>query len=261
MATPAPSGIQAALSNLPAPLRTELIDALSEIERNFQARRWEPSELNGGKLCEVVYSIVRGHADGTFPRRAKKPKNMVDACKNLEAEMSLPRSLRVQVPRMIVALYEIRNNRGVGHVSGDIDPNQMDAVTVLAIAKWLVAELIRVFHGVDVEAATAITDALVERQIALIWHVGDKQRILNAKLTLKEKTLLHLYGRPGPVSEADLVSWIEPSRPSDYRRDVLRAGHKNRILEYDESNGTAEISPAGVGFVDDNLRQWESAIN
>ena len=43
---------------------------------------------------------------------------------------------------MIVALYEIRNDRGVGHTGGDVDPNHMDASMVLAGAKWLVAELV-----------------------------------------------------------------------------------------------------------------------
>jgi hypothetical protein len=202
-----------ALGNLPPPIRSELLGALNEIVQNFRAGRWEPSELNGGKLCEIVYTVIRGQADGKIPGKASKPKNMVDACRNLEAETSLPRPLRIQIPRMLTALYEIRNNRGVGHVGGDVDPNHMDAVAVLAIAKWVVAELIRVFHDVDTATATAVTDALVAREVPLIWNAGDKKRVLNAKLTLKQKTLLLLYGESGPVAEQDLVAWVEPSRP------------------------------------------------
>lgn len=116
------------LSGLSSALRGELLAAYEEIVRNYRERRWEPSELNGGKLCEVVYSILRGHVDGRMPARASKPRNMVDACKALEsADQSFPRSVRIQIPRMVMALYEIRNNRGVGHVGGDVDPNAMDA--------------------------------------------------------------------------------------------------------------------------------------
>ncbi len=79
----------------------------------------------------------------------------------------------------------MRNNRGVGHAGGDVSPNHMDAVTVLAMAKWLVAELVRVFHNVDTKTATAITDALVEREVPLIWRVGEKERVLKANLSLK----------------------------------------------------------------------------
>ena len=39
----------------------------NKILRNFRERRWEPAELDGGKLCEIVYSILRGHVDGSFP--------------------------------------------------------------------------------------------------------------------------------------------------------------------------------------------------
>ena len=135
-----------AFAGLPKRLRSELLDAFGKIVQNYAERRWEPAELNGGKLCEVAYSIVKGMADGKPPARASKPKNMVDACKKIEQSSSLPRSLRIQIPRMIVALYEVRNNRNVGHVGGEVDPNHMDAVCVLQMSKWIVAELIRVLH-------------------------------------------------------------------------------------------------------------------
>ena len=82
-ATPTP-GTASILAGIPEPLRNELTKALNEILRNYRERRWEPSELNGGKLCEVVYTILRGHVDGKFPPKASKPANMVDACKALE---------------------------------------------------------------------------------------------------------------------------------------------------------------------------------
>src|SRR5947208_3392334 len=103
---------------LPPGLRDELLATFNQITSNFRESRWEPSELNGGKLCEVAYSIIRGYADGVFPASASKPQNMVDACRALEKEKGLPRSLSIQVPRVLIALYEIRNNRGVGHVGG-----------------------------------------------------------------------------------------------------------------------------------------------
>jgi hypothetical protein len=150
---------QNAFSGLPDSLRDDLIQAFNEIVKNYRERRWEPSELNGGKLCEVVYSILKGVVDGQFPARASKPRNMVDACKALEsAQSSHPRSIRIQIPRVLVGLYEVRNNRGVGHVGGDVDPNPMDARLVLESSKWLMAELVRLFHGTSVDEAQAIVE-------------------------------------------------------------------------------------------------------
>ncbi len=241
------------LANLPAGLRTELVQALNKITTNFREGRWEPAELNGGKLCEVVYSIVRGHADGVMPVRPSGPRDMVAACRQLEQERQLPRSLRIQVPRMLVALYEIRNNRGVGHAGGDVDPSHMDAVAVLYVSKWLVAELIRVFHNVSTAEATAAVDLLVERELPIVWSVDGKKRVLAEKLSQRDKTLLLLYSEPGAVAEADLRTWVEAANASAYRRDVLRKAHSERLLEYDEANRTVRLSPKGARYAEEHL--------
>ncbi len=216
-----------ALSGIPASLRQELFDSFSQIVRNFRERRWEPSELNGGKLCEVVYTVLRGHVDSKFPPTAKKPRNMVDACRALETADGerFPRSIRVQIPRMLIALYEVRNNRGVGHVGGDVGPNHMDARVVLESAKWIMAELVRVFHALQPEEAMQVVDDLVERTVPIVWDIGTSKRVLKIGLSKKDQTLLLLYSTNGPVSETTLCSWVEHSNPSVYRRDVLRRLH------------------------------------
>jgi hypothetical protein len=239
---------------LPDTLRNELIKAFGQIVKNFRERRWEPAELNGGKLSEVVYSILKGYAAGAYPARAKKPRNMVDACRKLEQEAaSAPRSISIQIPRMLIALYEIRNNRNVGHVGGDVDPNHMDAVCVLQMSKWVMAELVRVFHQVGTDEATAIVDSLVERETPLIWEVNGRKRVMNTGLNMRDKTFLLLHASRGAIGEAELVSWIEHSNPSVYRRDVLRPAHRRRYLEYDEKARSVQISPRGVEYVEENL--------
>jgi hypothetical protein len=164
------------LAALPQALREELLDSYQKIMSNYLERRWEPSELNGGKFCEVVYSIVDGTLKGNFPAKGGKPNNMLAACQALEKQPADPnrvgdRSLRVLIPRLLPVLYEIRNNRGVGHVGGDVDPNHMDAEAVQAMASWAMAELVRIFHGVKTDEAQETVDALVERKSPLIWEV------------------------------------------------------------------------------------------
>src|SRR5438876_337250 len=83
----------------------------NKLARHYRESRWEPAELNGGKLSEIVYTILKGHVDGAFPATPSKPRNMVDACGALASANSFPRAIRIQIPRIIVALYEIRNNR------------------------------------------------------------------------------------------------------------------------------------------------------
>jgi hypothetical protein len=51
-----------ALCVLPATLRDELLSAFNEIVKNYREHRWEPSELNGGKLCETGLHDLQGLA-------------------------------------------------------------------------------------------------------------------------------------------------------------------------------------------------------
>lgn len=248
-----------ALGLLPDGLRDELLTAFNSIVENFLHGRWEPSELNGGKLCEVIYTILRGHVDGAFPSRASKPPNMVDACRQLEQATDSPRSVRIQIPRLLIGLYEIRNNRGVGHVGGDVDPNHMDAVMVMESSKWLVAELVRIFHDIDTQTATKVVDALVDRTIPIIWEVDGKRRVLDPNLSQRDQTLLLLYTSTSAEDELDLVKWVEPGDPYSYRRDVLCRLHDEKLIEYDGDSKTAELSPAGAHYVEQNL-PLEAAI-
>jgi hypothetical protein len=244
-----------AFSQLPNQLRDDLLNAFAEIVSNFAEGRWEPAELNGGKLCEAAYSICEGLVSGTMPARASKPQNMVLACQALERTpaAAAPLSVRIQIPRMLVALYEIRNNRNVGHVSGDVDPNHMDAVCVLQMSKWIVAELVRVLHQLPVNDAAELVDALVEREVQLVWKVGGKKRVLDPKMSAKDKTLLLLHSSAGPVAEEEIFGWAEHSNASVYRRDILRRAHNAKLVEYDPDAKTVALSPTGVAYVEKKL--------
>jgi hypothetical protein len=254
---PAASAIDAAaaFAQLPGGLREPLLVSFKEIAVNFRERRWAASELDGGKLCEVVYTILKGHVDGTFPARPSKPSNMVQACADLAKADStrFPRSVRIQIPRMLTALYEVRNNRGVGHVGGDVDPNHMDATVVLAMAQWILAELVRLFHGTDTRTATETVDALVERTLPIVWEVEGKRRVLDPSLKMKQKMMLILYSLPGAVAEATLIDWLEHSNPSVFRRDILLPAHNGRLIEYNQTARTVRLSPLGAREVERTL--------
>lgn len=240
------------LHTVPEEIRKELLSAYNQILKNFRERRWEPAELNGGKLCEIVYTILRGHVDGKFPKKSSKPSNMVDACRALEqvSASSFPRSVRIQIPRMLSALYEIRNNRGVGHVGGDVDPNHMDAICVLEMSKWVLSELVRMFHGMSTKEAAYAVDAIVERTLPVVWEVDGKLRVLKPTMSMRDRTLVLLYHSSTPVSEDNLFKWVEHSNPSIFRRDILRPAHKNKLLEYDSEARTVQISPTGSDYVE-----------
>src|ERR1043166_2798806 len=218
------------LTSLPPGLRDALIASYREIARNFAERRWEPSELNGGKFCEVVYTILIGYIDGSFAAKPSKPPDMVAACRGLEAKSPSSsrvgdRSVRILIPRVLLPLYEIRNNRGVGHVGGDVDPNMLDATSVLNMASWVLAELIRVLHGVSTAEAQSAVDTLVERKHPLIWQVEKVKRVLAPSMRKEDQTLVLLYSESGWTEESTLMSWVEYSTLTMFRRRILEPLH------------------------------------
>lgn len=246
------------LAGLPKSLRTELLSCYEAICRNYSENRWEPSELNGGKFAEVSYSIVRGALDGSFPAKASKPRNMLDACRMLEGYAADPkragdRSLRILIPRMLSVLYEIRNNRGVGHVGGDVDPNHEDSEAVLAMANWIMAELVRIFHGLSLSAAQAVVENIVSRRHPLIWSFEGLKRVLDTSLSASDQVLLLLYSELAWVDTALLRQWVEYRNLSVFRKMVLGKLHKARLIEHDVVAGRARISPAGVKEVEGRL--------
>ena len=248
----------AALSSLPAALRTALIDCYNEIARNFNEHRWEPAELNGGKLCEVIFTIVDGALKGTFASAASKPANMVDACRALENNAPNPsrigdRSLRILIPRMLPVLYEIRNNRGVGHVGGDVDPNYQDASAVFQMASWLMAELIRIFHQVSLSDAQDTVNALVDRKHPIVWKEGAVRRVLDPALTKADQSLLLLYSASVWVDDKELASWVEYSNLTQFRQRIISPLHDARSLEYDKPLRRLKLTPKGSADVETRL--------
>jgi hypothetical protein len=246
------------LAGLPKALRDTLLKSYQEIMSNYLERRWEPSELNGGKFCEAVYSIIHGAVKGSFPAHATKPTNILSACRALEneppdANRVGDRSLRLLIPRVLPVLYEVRNNRGVGHVGGDVDPNHMDSEAVQAIASWVMAELVRIFHGIETEEAQQTVDALVERKTAAIWDVAGVKRILDSGMTAKNQVLMFLHHTTEWETVTNLLNWVEYSNASMFRSSVLLPLHKLRLIEFDVARGLARISPSGAREVEGKL--------
>lgn len=239
-----------ALAELPAGLRAELIDAFNQIVNNYREHRWEPAELNGGKLCEAAFTVCKGWLEGAkYPAHAIKPGKFGQACWEMEKKyqhVANSHSARVLIPRMLLGLYDVRNNRGVGHVGGDVDPNHMDATVVLYTAKWVMAEMVRLLHTLSTEDATSIVDGLIEREVAWVWSHGDKKRVLRTGMTWKEQALVLLLTEAGDVRVLDVFRWLEHPKLSDLRKDVFRPLHRLRQIEYDEQAGTVRLLPPGV---------------
>lgn len=243
-----------ALSVVPSGLRLPLIAEYQSIVQNFLEHRWLPSELSGGRFSEIVYTILEGFGKNAYASAPKKPSNFKDACGKLESNSSVPRSFQILIPRLLPALYEIRNNRSVGHVGGDVNPNHMDSAAVLAMSNWVMCELIRVYHNLPTVDAQKVVDSLAEMRIPVIWSDGNVKRVLQPKLKLPQQLLLLIATSVPDVSIQELIDWTEYKDKKHFMRTV-RALHTNRWIEFTEPTGRAQILPPGTKEVENLVRE------
>jgi hypothetical protein len=240
--------------SIPESHKIPLVDEFNKIIRHYRERRWEPAELNGGKFSEVVYSILKGHTEGFFINKPEKPQNMLEACKKLEqVSSSFPRSIRIQIPRMLIALYEIRNNRNVGHIGSDVDPNQMDANVVVQMSKWIMGELIRIFHNTTTEEAQIIVDNITDRTLPIIWSFDNHIRVLGKNLDAKDKMLVLLYSIEGSQDVKFLQTTIEYKNTSQFIEKVILKAHSSDLIHYDAKTKKVTISPIGIRYVEETI--------
>lgn len=243
-----------ALSSIPSGLRLPLISEYKSVVQNFLEHRWLPSELSGGRFSEVVYTILDGKAKGSYASTPQKPSNFKDACTKLESNSNVPRSFQILIPRLLPALYEVRNNRSVGHIGGDVDPNHMDSAAVLAMCNWIMSELVRVYHGLPTADAQKVVDSLAEMRIPVIWSDGVVKRVLQPRLKLPQQMLLLIATSVPDVSIQELIDWIE-CKDKKYFMKTLRMLHNKRWIEFTPSAGRTKILPPGAREVEALVRE------
>lgn len=105
-------------------------------------------------------------------------------------------------------------------MTGEVDSNHMDATVILAMSKWLVADVVRLFHNVDTKTATDLVGALIERDTPFVWDVNGSKRVLHTGLSLRDRTLLLLHATPSAVAEA-----TGPGMGRSKEPDAIPEGH------------------------------------
>lgn len=242
-------------SKVDADLVGHLLEHYKELKQKFFLGQYEPSQLNCAKFAEVVIRILEYVIKGSYTPFGKNIS--LDALtKELEQlpKDKFPDSIRIHIPRILRATYDIRSKRGVAHI-GEVSPNLMDATFVVSACDWIMAEFIRLYYTGDSNEAQKIIDSLVEKRIPTVEEFGDDLKVLTPNFPITDKILLILYKRhPNYISTSDLKNWIKTKSPShittvlrqlDNDAKVHRKGKENIItlkgIEYVEKNLPKEI--------------------
>lgn len=257
MSTPKPKvSLEDALAGIAPTFRGRLLKSYNGLKTAFVEGNFDACGLRAGRFCEVLLRWTQNELRNSYTPFGTKITNFKMECEKLEnaPQSAGHESVRILIPRALNFLYTLRNKRGIGHEGGDVDANEIDAVTATRVADWCVCELVRLKYPLSLEEAQAICDSIAERQLPQVWEVFGRRRVLVPGLSYSDKTLLLLYSSSEPaLPSEDLFDWTEHSSQSVYRRDVLRFLHNKRLVEYDEDIQMVAISPLGISKVEREL--------
>jgi hypothetical protein len=152
-----------------------------------------------------------------------------------------PEEYRIIIPRCLYAMYCLRNKRGMIH-KNHIDPNRMDATVLLNNTKWVLAELFRLVSKLSFEDTESVINTIICKETAMVWNNGICLRILDTKMSAKNKVLCLLYIKDGQT-DTELRNAIEYKNITDFKK-LLKSLHKDRLIEY--LNSKCLISPLGI---------------
>lgn len=239
----------------PEDIVDELIKSYKELKEQFYLGKYKPSELEGGFFVECVRRIVEIELfNNVIPIGTNLP-NFNDVEMKRYENASGDEAFRLHIPRILRSIYNLRNKRGVGHLS-KVSPNIIDSTYIVSSCDWVMAEIIRQVSSLSTNECQKIVDSMVQRKMAIVFEDGDIQRVLETKYNIKQQVLILLYHNTQPVADSLLLKWTEYTNSSLFKSKILSPIHKERIIEY--RDGICQLTPKGILYVEDMLSQVDT---
>ncbi|HML02963.1 MAG TPA: hypothetical protein VK487_06280 [Candidatus Bathyarchaeia archaeon] len=206
----------------------ELLDKLFESYQlayeNYYESKYRPCCSEAGRFAEIALRMLQEATTGKYVPLGQSIPNFSSEVINLEKVDSskFSQSLRIQIPRTLQVIYDIRNKRDVGHVGGDVDANFSDATLSLISCNWVLTEFIRIYFTSDIATAQDMVNSIVKIRIPLIQDFNGFLKMLNPNLRLPEKILAFLYYRSSEgATVKEMNQWLA---------NRIQTGHMNLTL-------------------------------
>ncbi len=240
------SAIKASLTaRFPAALVDRLIECYSEQRRNFYLGRMRPNEVEGGRFAEAAFRMLQHAASLPVTPLGTQldTETIVRNLGNLPSS-GFSDSIRLHIPRTLRVIYDIRNKRDAAHLADGIDANLQDSTFVSAAVDWVLAEFVRLAHGVSPDRAFALVKAITVRRIPAVEEFGDFLKTLRPSLGPSDRVLLLLYHRADAgATTAELSDWLKPGQRANLNRTLSQLGHDKDYVVL--SGGRYQITRRG----------------
>lgn len=214
-------------ARFPSNLVDELIDCYIEQKRNLYLGRLRPNEVEGGRFAEAAFRMLQHTAGLALTPLGTQldTDGIIRALANLPTTVALE-SIRLHIPRTLRVIYDIRNKRDAAHLADGIDPNLQDSYFVSSALDWVLAEFIRVSHGISADKAFALVRAITIRRIPAVEQFGDMLKTLRPSLGPSDRILLLLYHcADSGATVAELSGWLKPQQRKNLNRTLAQLEH------------------------------------
>ncbi len=217
----------------------DLLAAYEKLLGEFRKGDWEAALNAAGKFVEHVLRAIEGVRTGVSPREIK---SIAVTIKAIEADTTLPESLRLLVPRIASAMiFDIRSKRGAAHVK-EINPRHIDASLATQAAAWILAELLRLYHIEDEKPVAEAMTSLTYGTLPLIEIFGEEIVATTPLRSETEVLLMVSAAEPEGIDRKGLGVCVKQS-PSA----VTRAIQKLIELRHIHKTNTGAFRITGPG--------------
>lgn len=235
-------------SRLPGRVVTRLLQHHADLRRSTYAGDWEKALVKGGKFAEAVMKVIRYLRAGDIVSNV----SVDDEIKKAEQAPNLPPELRTMIPRHVRVIYEHRNKRGGGHDS--FEPSEMDARVTESVADWTLAELLRLFGGMNAADALRMTRAISVKAAPFVEEIDGDVVLLTRGASAREEVALLLYTRyPDRVTKLQLFKEVT-HKAAATRMAITRMSEAREIHSNDAG---FTLTAVGLAFVE----KWLTANN
>ncbi len=232
-------------SGIPQKLVDELLEAYVEAKRRFYLGDHRPQEVEGGRFSEAVFRVLQhvcGQKVTPLGKTLPKVDKLLTDFENASGQLD---SVRLHIPRTLKLIYDIRNKRNAAHLGDGIDPNLQDATLVVGNMDWVMAELVRLYHGVSADEAQRCIEDLVTKDVPAVEEI-DGQPVVLKELPPRDQALLMLYraGAEG-LNLDDLVGQLRAPHKGNLRTLLQRLDGNKLVLLHPKS-GMYHITAKGI---------------
>ncbi|MGA9041344.1 MAG: hypothetical protein WB421_12470 [Terriglobales bacterium] len=231
---------------LDASLADFVVASYVEMQQRFFAGDWQPSELDGGRLCEAISRALYQLDSGTVTH-SQLPKEL---CEKIEDEQNLrPHSLDVKdrhhISRAIGLVYKFRSDRGSVHISPKYTADFMDSMLMVHAGKWIFAEFLRLAWKQDKAVIAETIAQIVQLEYSLIHELDGIPLVLESTVSAPEEILLLLNHAEGhKLSKEELTQQAKNNTSTSLTVAFSRLLKSNEIRSTSTA-GEVALTPKG----------------